>query len=181
MTWSLVVAAATVALAVALWPSSDRPPARPPGRGQPPAAAPTTEQAADALVLLAAALRSGCAPVEALEVVAGLGIPASGDLRVVAAALRWGDPALVAWARVGPGWRPAAVAWHAADVGGGAPASLLSAAATRMREEEVRRVEQGLARAGVLLVLPLGLCFLPGFIGTCVVPVVLHLAGGWLD
>ena len=53
-----------------------------------------------------------------------------------------------------------------------------TAAASRMREAEVRRVEAAVSRAGVLLVLPLGLCFLPGFVGTTVGPVVLRLLGG---
>ena len=45
---------------------------------------------------------------------------------------------------------------------------------------EDARVEAAVQRAGVLLVLPLGLAFLPGFVGTTVVPVVLHLAAGFL-
>ncbi len=47
----------------------------------------------------------------------------------------------------------------------------------RMRVAEARRVEAALQRAGVLLVLPLGVCFLPGFVATTVVPVVLVLLG----
>jgi hypothetical protein len=47
-----------------------------------------------------------------------------------------------------------------------------------MRAEESRRVEASVHRAGVLLVLPLGACFLPGFVATTVAPVVLHLLGG---
>ena len=61
---------------------------------------------------------------------------------------------------------------------GAAPAGLLTAAAGRMRAEESRRVEAAVHRAGVLLVLPLGRCFLPGFVATTVAPVVLHLLGG---
>ena len=80
--------------------------------------------------------------------------------------------------RRSPGWRAAAVAWHAAHTAGAAPGGLLGAAATRMREEESRRVEAEVQRAGVLLVLPLGVCFLPGFVATTVAPVVLHLLGG---
>ncbi len=43
---------------------------------------------------------------------------------------------------------------------------------------ESRRVEAAVQRAAVLLVLPLGACFLPGFVATTVAPVVLHLVGG---
>jgi Na+/glutamate symporter len=97
---------------------------------------------------------------------------------VVAAAHRWGQPPEGAWAHVGPGWAAAAIAWHAAHAAGAAPAGLLDAAGRRMRAEESRRVDTAVQRAGVLLVLPLGACFLPGFIATTVVPVVLHLLAG---
>jgi len=63
-------------------------------------------------------------------------------------------------------------------IGSLAWAGLLTAAAGRMRAEESRRVEASVHRAGVLLVLPLGACFLPGFVATTVAPVVLHLLGG---
>ncbi len=128
---------------------------------------------------MAAALRSGVGSVEALEAVSGVEPgPAGRDLAVVAAAHRWGEPVDRAWTHVGPGWTAAAVAWHAAHAAGAAPAALLDAAASRMREAEVRRVEAAVSRAGVLLVLPLGLCFLPGFVCTTVGPVVLRLLGG---
>ena len=117
--------------------------------------------------------------VEALEAVAEVDLgPAGRELAVVAAAHRWGRPTDEAWAHVGAGWAAAAVAWHAAHSAGAAPAGLLSAAAARMRAEESRRVEAVVQRAGVLLVLPLGACFLPGFVATTVAPVVLHLLGG---
>jgi Flp pilus assembly protein TadB len=141
--------------------------------------APTIDEAAAALTLVAAALRCGIGSVEALEVVSRVEQGRAGrDLAVVAAAHRWGEPVDRAWAHVGPGWTAAAVAWHAAHAAGAAPAALLDSAASRMREAEVRRVEAAVSRAGVLLVLPLGLCFLPGFVGTTVGPVVLRLLGG---
>ena len=131
-----------------------------------------------ALGLVAAALRSGVGAVEALEAVAAVDAgPAGHDSPVVAAAHRWGQYPT----RHGPirvGWAAAAVAWHAAHSAGAAPAGLLTAASGRMRAEESRRVEAAVHRAGVLLVLPLGVCFLPGFVATTVAPVVLHLLGG---
>lgn len=134
------------------------------------------EDAAGALALVAATLRGGAGAVESLEQVARVvGGPAGHELAVVAAAHRWGEPPDRAWTHVGKGWAAAAVAWHAAHEAGAAPAGLLAAAATRMREEERRRLEAAVQRAGVLLVLPLGLCFLPGFVATTVAPVVLHL------
>ena len=55
-------------------------------------------------------------------------------------------------------------------------AVLLEAAAT-LRDTESRRLEEAGGRAAVLLVLPLGLCFLPAFIATAVVPIVVVLVG----
>lgn len=136
----------------------------------------TVDAAADALVLTALALRSGLAPVEALEAVAAELPTAIGrELRIVASAHRWGQGAATAWSHVGEAWRPAALAWQAAERAGAAPAGVVLAAAERMRHQEASRVEAAVQRAGVLLVLPLGLFFLPGFAATTVVPVVLHL------
>ena len=137
----------------------------------------TIDEAADALVLCALVLQAGLGPVEALEAVARH-VPrtVAHQLRVVASAHRWGQDAATSWAHVGQAWRPAALAWQAAERSGAAPAGVVLAAAERMRREESSRVEACVQRAGVLLVLPLGVCFLPGFVGTTVVPVVLHLA-----
>lgn len=150
-------------------------PGRPPGEGP----HPTVDDAAVALTLLAAALRGGAGAVECLEAVARVDpTPAGRDLAVVAAAHRWGEPPDRAWGHVGAGWAPASVAWHAALSAGAAPAGLVEAAAARMRASEARRLEAALHRAGVLLVLPLGLCFLPGFVATTVAPLVLLLLEG---
>lgn len=132
--------------------------------------------AADAVVLLALALRSGGALVDSIEVVADvLQGPARRDLRTVAAAHRWGASPEEAWDLIGPGWRPAAIACAAADRAGIAPADLLLRAARQIRDRETEDMAQRLQRVGVLLVLPLGAFFLPGFVATTVVPVVLHL------
>lgn len=166
-----------VASAVLSWPTRRAAPARP--RAPTSGGTATVEEAAAALGLVSAALRGGTGSLEALEAVARVAAgPAGRELAVVAAAHRWGESPEAAWSRVGPGWRAAAVAWHAAHEAGAAPAGLLASAAARMREEEGRRLEAALHRAGVLLVLPLGLCFLPGFVGTTIAPVVLHLLGG---
>lgn len=154
---------------------------RRPGVPVPPASvgSPTVDDAALALTLLAASLRGGAGAVECLESVSAVDPTAAGrDLGIVAAAHRWGEPPDRAWRHVGPGWEPAAVAWHAALSAGAAPAGLVEAAARRMRETESRRLEGALHRAGVLLVLPLGACFLPGFVATTVAPLVLLLVEG---
>ena len=72
-------------------------------------------------------------------------------------------------------WRPARAAWCAAVAAGAAPAELLLRAAATVRETEDQRVESAIASAGTLLVLPLGLALLPGFVATTVVPVVVRL------
>ena len=185
---TVLTSAALAVVAVLLWPA---PRARANPRGSAlrgagegsggVARSATVDEAAAALVLVAAALRSGVGSVEALEAVARIVQGAAGrELAIVAAAHRWGEAPEVAWARVGPGWQAAAISWHVAHTAGAAPAGLLAAAATRMQDEEGRRVEAAVQRAGVLLVLPLGACFLPGFVATTVVPVVLLLLGGLL-
>jgi pilus assembly protein TadC len=129
------------------------------------------------LVLLALALRAGLGLVEALEEVRpGAGQEVSRDLAAVVAALRWGRPSREAWSYAGEVWRTAELAWVVAEETGAAPASLVEQSALRLREELERSREQRAARAGVLLVLPLGLGFLPAFACTAVVPVVLALA-----
>jgi pilus assembly protein TadC len=179
VTAGALLAALVAGLAALLWPSGRAVRDRSDRRGPPRPRPATVEEAAAALGLVAAALRSGVGSVEALESVADVtGGPAGRELAVVAAAHRWGQAPGQAWAHVGPGWAAAAVAWHAAHAAGAAPAGLLTAAAERMRALESLRVEAAVQRAAVLLVLPLGACFLPGFVATTVAPVVLHLVGG---
>jgi Flp pilus assembly protein TadB len=141
----------------------------------------STDEVAEALVLIALALRAGLPLTEALDHVHA---QATGqvrtDLSAVVAALRWGRPAQEAWTFAGPRWRVAALATHMAEHTGAAPAALIERAAIRIREERERDRERAAARAGVLLVLPLGLGFLPAFACTAVIPVVLNLASGVL-
>lgn len=182
----LVAALGLVVLAFVVWPARPDVEGSPVGEGlledpsDDPRArreAPTVDEAADALVLCALAMRSGLGPVEALEAVARRVPPSVGhDLRVVASAHRWGQDSRSAWSHVGGAWEAASFAWQAAERSGAAPAGVVLAAAERMRRQETARVEAAVQRAGVLLVLPLGACFLPGFVGTTVVPVVVHLA-----
>lgn len=187
-----VVLALLAALAVFLWPwrqalgsrtvAGEARASRPSGRAGERAGAATVEEVADALVLIALALRAGLDLTHALEEVAvgGRGAVAT-DLSAVVAAVRWGRPVDEAWSYAGAVWRPAALAWSVADATGAAPAALVAEAATRLREEQERDRERRAARAGVLLVLPLGLGFLPAFACTAVLPVVIALAVGVLD
>lgn len=189
-----------VALAAALWPVHPVParrpgasraahrrhaelPSGPPTRGSGRRGeSATVYDVADALDLLALALRSGRGTVEAVEGVAAL-VPSDlgRPLRSVAAALRWGAQAERAWAYAPPAWKPAARAWRLAEAGGIAPAELVARAASELRAAEDRRIEEATARAGAMLVLPLGVTFLPGFVATTVVPVLVALAGDLLS
>jgi len=85
----------------------------------------STDEVADALVLISLALRAGLPLTEALHHVRA---EATGrvcaDLGAVAAALRWGRPAQEAWSFAGPGWRAAAMATHMSEHTGAAPAVL---------------------------------------------------------
>lgn len=139
------------------------------------------DEVSDALVLVALGLRAGLPLTAALHhVQKGADGAAGRDLAAVVAALRWGLPAHEAWAYAGPGWRAAATAAHLSEQTGAAAAELLEGAAARIREQGERGRERAAARAGVLLVLPLGLGFLPAFACTAVVPVVITLASGVL-
>ncbi|WP_457256295.1 type II secretion system F family protein [Pedococcus sp. P5_B7] len=128
-------------------------------------------------MLVALCLRAGLPLTAALRhVQSGATGVVRDDLASVVAALQWGLPAREAWAHAGARWRQAATATHLSEQTGAAAAELLEDAATRMREQGERAREGAAARAGVLLVLPLGLGFLPAFACTAVVPVVVTLA-----
>lgn len=142
----------------------------------------TVEDVADASVLLALALQSGRGLVQALEEVAQVAAPgAAEDLIRVGAALRWGRPMGEAWCYARDVWGPTATAFVVADAVGAPSARVLLDAAATLRETEARRLEQAGGTAAVMLVLPLGLCFLPAFVATAVVPIVAVLVGTQLS
>lgn len=131
----------------------------------------------DVLDLIALALDAGASTVTALRAAAER-LPGEGgaELRTVVAALEWGLPDEAAWAAAPPRWEPAGRALRLASRAGVPPAGLLRQAADDVRRDTLNRVEVATARLGVRLVLPLGLAFLPAFVLTTVVPVVLALA-----
>lgn len=134
-------------------------------------------EVADAVDLLALALHGGAGLVEAIEAVASrLEGPLGAHLHTVAAAERWGVGTVAAWASVPSAWQPAARALQMAATAGIAPADLLARAADDIRDAEEQRLDVASARLGVRVVLPLGLLFLPAFVLTTVVPIVLALA-----
>lgn len=133
---------------------------------------------ADATDLLALALSAGGNVPDALESVARVSPQAvAQDLRRVGAALRWGRDMREAWGFVGSGWSATGIALVVSTRCGAPASEALGNAAARVREHEARRLESAAARAGVLLVLPLGAFFLPAFIATSIVPILLVLLG----
>jgi len=134
-------------------------------------------EVAGVIDLLALTLRGGVGLVEAMEAVASrvgglLGL----HLQTVAAARRWGVEDATAWASVPSAWQPAARALRMAAIAGVPPADVLVRAAEEVRRSEQHRLEVATATLGIRIVLPLGLVFLPAFVLTTVVPIVLALA-----
>ena len=129
------------------------------------------------MVLLAVALQSGCGVVEAIEQVAAVAPPPAGaELSVVAAALRWGVTEDEAWREVSAAWARTAMALRLAQEAGVAPSSLLLSGSEDLRSSRLAEIDVAAARLGVRLVVPLGVAFLPAFVLTTIVPVVLALA-----
>jgi len=134
-------------------------------------------EVAGVIDLLALTLQSGVGLVEAMEAVATrLGGPLGLHLLTVAAAGRWGVDEATAWANIPSAWQPAARALRMAANAGVPPSEALVRAAQEVRRAEQQRLEVATATLGIRIVLPLGLVFLPAFILTTVVPIVLALA-----
>ncbi len=134
-------------------------------------------EVAGVIDLLALTLRGGVGLVEAMEAVATrVGGPLGLHLQTVAAAGRWGVEDATAWASIPSAWQPAARALRMAATAGVPPADVLVRAAEEVRRAEEHRLEVATATLGIRIVLPLGLAFLPAFVLTTVVPIVLALA-----
>jgi pilus assembly protein TadC len=133
--------------------------------------------------LLAAALRAGV-PIEAAARTTGAGIGGAvgRDLVRVADGLRLGLEPADAWPvlRTTPGAeRIVDTVVHSAE-SGAAVARALERLADDLRGSRAVAVEAAAARVGVLIVLPLGLCFLPAFVLAGIVPVIVAVLGGVL-
>jgi pilus assembly protein TadC len=141
--------------------------------------------------LLASALRGGVAT----EVAAGcagraLGGPLGERLQRVERALRLGSPADEAWSYLIAGGRADDPADTAArrlvraavrsQHSGAALAGSLLRVADDLRADRLIAADADGRRAGVLIVLPLGLCFLPAFVLAGLVPVIVAVLGGVL-
>ncbi len=130
--------------------------------------------------LLAAALRAG-APVDrsVLAVAEALDGPLADRLGRVGRTLELGGTAAEAWAHLHPvaaAERLTAAAIRSSD-SGAALAGALTRLADDLRSDRATAAEAAARRAGVLIVLPLGLCFLPAFILAGLVPVIVAVLG----
>ncbi|RNI18309.1 type II secretion system F family protein [Flexivirga caeni] len=184
---SILLAATALALVPLVWPASRTVDvrARTVGRQGTDSDAGRAEDVlsvAAALDLMALALASGVPLVVAVDEVAGrCGPVVRSHLRQVVAALRWGVDEAAAWEPLPAVWRPAGHAVALAGLAGVPPAGLLAGAAADLRRAEQRRIEEATGRLSVLVVIPLGLCFLPAFALLTVVPVIAALAGDLLE
>ena len=141
--------------------------------------------------LLASALRSGVATEVAVGCAGrALAGPLGERLEQVERALRLGSPADEAWSYLiadGRGDDPATVAARRlvraavrSQHSGAALAGSLLRVADDLRAERLIGADADGRRAGVLIVLPLGLCFLPAFVLAGLVPVIVAVLGGVL-
>lgn len=130
--------------------------------------------------LLAAVLRAG-APVDraAVAVAEALGGPLGERLDRVGRSLRLGAEPPEAWGHLAdvPGADRLVAAAIRSSASGGALAGALTRLADDLRGDRSVAVEAAAHRAGVLIVLPLGLCFLPAFVLAGLVPVVVAVLG----
>ncbi|MEU4777506.1 type II secretion system F family protein [Micromonospora sp. NPDC023633] len=130
--------------------------------------------------LLAAAMRAG-APVDRsiLAVAGALDGPLADRLAQVGRLLRLGGGPEEAWAPLAavPGAERLTAAVLRSANSGAALAGALTRLADDLRADRATTAEAAARRAGVLIVLPLGLCFLPAFILAGLVPVIVAVLG----
>ncbi|OJF12359.1 type II secretion system F family protein [Couchioplanes caeruleus] len=130
--------------------------------------------------LLAAALRAGAPVDHAVSAVAeALGGPLGDRLDRVGRSLRLGADPPEAWAHLAdiPGAPRLIAAAVRSSTSGGALAGAFTRLADDLRADRVIAAEAAARRAGTLIVLPLGLCFLPAFLLAGLVPVVIAVLG----
>ncbi|MFI6821470.1 type II secretion system F family protein [Micromonospora sp. NPDC050187] len=130
--------------------------------------------------LLAAAMRAG-APVDraVMAVAEALGGPLADRLGRVGRTLLLGGTPEEAWAHLAPvtGADRLVTAAVRSAQSGAALAGALGRLADDLRTDRAVAAEASARRAGVLIVLPLGLCFLPAFILAGLVPVIVAVLG----
>jgi pilus assembly protein TadC len=133
--------------------------------------------------MLAAALSSG-APVSIalLAVADAIGDPLGPVFAQVGRSVGLGAPSAEAWAPLTavPGADPLARAAVRASESGAALAGACGRLAMELRAGRTASAEAAARRAEVLIVMPLGCCFLPAFVLVGIVPVVLGVLDGVL-
>ncbi|MCZ2858318.1 type II secretion system F family protein [Blastococcus sp. VKM Ac-2987] len=128
--------------------------------------------------LLAACLAAGLPVAGALAAVGGaVPAPLGPCLRTVAAVQRMGAAPRQAWAEVPAELAALGRALVRAGESGAAAVPALSALAAETRAADRAGAEAAVQRAGVWVLAPLGVCFLPAFVCLGVVPLVLGIAG----
>ncbi|MEU7904185.1 type II secretion system F family protein [Actinoplanes sp. NPDC049118] len=130
--------------------------------------------------LLAAALRAGAPVDRAVSAVAeALGGPLGERLDRVGRSLRLGADPPEAWAHLADvaGADRLIASAVRSSASGGALARALTRLADDLRGDRAAAADAAARRAGVLIVLPLGLCFLPAFVLAGLVPVVVAVLG----
>ncbi|NYT93194.1 type II secretion system F family protein [Salinispora sp. H7-4] len=130
--------------------------------------------------LLASAMRAG-APVDrsVLAVAEALDGPLAERLARVGRLLRLGAEPAEAWSSLAavPGAERLVGAALRSATSGASLAGALTRLAEDLRADRAAAAEATARRAGVLIVLPLGLCFLPAFILAGLVPVIVAVLG----
>lgn len=134
--------------------------------------------------LLAAALRAGAAPDSAARCVGtAIGGALGARLNQVDRALALGAPADEAWWYLGQHAECARIVQAAvrSQHSGAAFANALHRLADDLRADRLIAADAAAKRAAVLIVLPLGLCFLPAFVLAGLVPVIVAVLGDVLS
>jgi pilus assembly protein TadC len=131
-----------------------------------------------AVDLLAVCLAAGMPVGSAVAAVAdAVPVPLAAVLSRVAGLYRMGAEPRRAWADAPDELAPLARVLVRAGESGSAAGPALRALAADARAASHGRIERDVRRAGVWVLAPLGLCFLPAFVCLGVVPLVLGIAG----
>ena len=134
--------------------------------------------------LLAAIMEAGAPIRDGVGAVASaVPEPARAELLSVHRLMEMGAPADQAWAACNSALAPIAQALRRSEESGAAIGQVLSSTAVDMRRNVRAEVESTARAAGVRVVAPLALCFLPAYLLIGVVPVIASLAAeltiGW--
>lgn len=128
--------------------------------------------------LLAVCVSAGVPlPAALAAVAAAVPGPLGVELERVAAARRLGADPRHAWQDAAPELGPLARSVQRAETSGARAAPALTALAAETRTAQRAATEAAVRRAGVWVLAPLGVCFLPAFVCLGIVPLVLGIAG----